>query len=197
MMAYGLALTLALATGAMAQDAPKTDAKAPVKSGLAVGAAIGAFDVVKCGGAAEDGVEVGKQLCYRCRYGGRPQVMVFTRSIGGEIDRLASQLNTAVKSNSAQKLAAFVNLLGKDRENLERNAKDMAKKQDLTMVPVVVPVEFENGPANYGISPDADVTVILAVDGRVAASHAYSENGLNAEGVRAIIADLNKILPRD
>ena len=49
-----------------------------LKSGLKEGDAIGAFDVTKCAGAAEDKVEVGANLCYRCKNGRRPQVMVFT-----------------------------------------------------------------------------------------------------------------------
>ena len=35
------------------------------KSGLPVGTPVEAFDVVKCGGAADDGVKVGAELCYR------------------------------------------------------------------------------------------------------------------------------------
>jgi hypothetical protein len=36
-----------------------------LKSGLAVGKSVPAFDVVKCGGAPKDGVKEGQQLCYR------------------------------------------------------------------------------------------------------------------------------------
>jgi hypothetical protein len=38
---------------------------AELESGLQVGDSVGAFDVVKCSGAVNDGVEVGQQLCYR------------------------------------------------------------------------------------------------------------------------------------
>jgi hypothetical protein len=36
-----------------------------LKSGLQPGQSVGAFDVVKCGGAPNDGVSVGQTLCYR------------------------------------------------------------------------------------------------------------------------------------
>ena len=36
-----------------------------LKSGLQVGDFVGAFDVVKCAGAEDDGVKEGRQLCYR------------------------------------------------------------------------------------------------------------------------------------
>ena len=51
------------------------------KSGLQVGERIGAFYVTKLAGAEDDGVAVGKNLCYRCKNGGRPQVMVFTPTL--------------------------------------------------------------------------------------------------------------------
>jgi hypothetical protein len=49
-----VALTVATAMGAD-----------ELKSGLQVGASVGAFQVVKCGGAPNDGVKEGAQLCYR------------------------------------------------------------------------------------------------------------------------------------
>ena len=36
-----------------------------LKSGLQPGQSVGAFQVVKCGGAPDDGVKVGAELCYR------------------------------------------------------------------------------------------------------------------------------------
>ncbi len=45
---------------------------------LKQGDPIGAFYVTKVAGADEDGVPVGEELCYRCKYGSRPMVMVFT-----------------------------------------------------------------------------------------------------------------------
>lgn len=56
-MLRGLAAAIALmAVAAVAGD--------ELKSGLQVGDAVPAFQVVKCGGA-DDGVKVGQQLCYR------------------------------------------------------------------------------------------------------------------------------------
>jgi len=56
-VAFGLAATVLL--GAVAVQAEE------LKSGLAVGKSVPAFDVVKCGGAPKDGVKEGQQLCYR------------------------------------------------------------------------------------------------------------------------------------
>lgn len=159
-----------------------------IKSGLAAGEGIGAFNVTKVAGAADDGVEVGKELCYRCKYGARPQVMVFTRKGGAEVVSLSKELNAAVAKNSEKQLTAFVNVLG-DKAAAEKTAKELGA--DSAKVPVVVPVENENGPANYGLNPDAEVTVIIASKGKVISSTGYATGKFDAAAVIATVKAVN------
>jgi hypothetical protein len=56
-VAWGITTAVLLGAAACLAD--------ELKSGLPVGKSVPAFDVVKCGGAPEDGVKVGQQLCYR------------------------------------------------------------------------------------------------------------------------------------
>jgi hypothetical protein len=167
---------------------------AELKSGVQPGKQIGAFDVVKCAGSEDDGVDLGTKLCYRCKYGNRPMVMVFSRKADESIGGLVKKLDAAVQKNSDDQLAAFVNLLGDNEDALEAHAKDLGKKLAAPLVPIVVPVEYENGPADYGISPDAEVTVILAVKGKVVANRAYGPGKLNKKAVDEILSDVPKIL---
>lgn len=163
-----------------------------VKSGLQPGDALPAFNVVKCAGADEDGVSVGKELCYRCKYGNRPQVIIFTRSTDENVVALATQMNDLVQKNAEKKLASFVAVIGEDREELEKTATQFGKKNKLVSVPVVVPVEHENGPANYGVSDKAGITVIMAVGSQVKVNHAYAK--VDKDAVKAIVGDVSKIL---
>ena len=159
-----------------------------LKSGLAAGEGIGAFQVVKVAGAEGDGLaENGDQLCYRCKYGPRPQVMVFTRKTDGEVANLTKELNSAVAANSEKKLAAFVNVLNADKGAAEKGAADLAAHADVKNVPVVVPVESENGPANYGLNPDAEVTVIIANKSKVVASMGFAAGKLDAAAVSEVL----------
>lgn len=167
---------------------------AELKSGKQPGDAIGAFDVVKCAGSEDDGVKLGSELCYRCKYGNRPMVMVFSRKADESLTGLVKKLDAAVEKNADEKLAAFVNLLGDNHGALEDNAKKLGKKVNAPNVPIVVPVEYENGPADYGINPAADVTVILAVKGKVVANRAYGPGQLNEKAVEQILSDVPKIL---
>ena len=47
-------------------------ASAEVTSGPQVGESVGAFTVTKVAGNPDDGVAVGKTLCYRCKMGRGP-----------------------------------------------------------------------------------------------------------------------------
>jgi hypothetical protein len=163
-----------------------------IKSGLQAGDDIGAFDVTKLAGAEDDGIEVGKNLCYRCKNGGRPQVMVFTRAADGKVVQLLQKLDGALAENSEKQLRAFVNVMGQDKEAATEHAKSLAESTNAKHIPFVVPNEFENGPDNYGINPDAAVTIILAEKGKVKASHAFSS--ADDVEVESVISDLEKIL---
>jgi hypothetical protein len=166
---------------------------AELKSGLEPGTSIGAFNVVKCAGP-DDGVALGTELCYRCKYGGQPMVMVFTRTADEQVAELVKQLDHELAEHSDKKLAAFVNLLGEDRETLESEAKKFAGDVKAEHVPIVVPVEFENGPADYGINPEAQITVLVAHKGKVTANHAIGADGLDEATVKAILEDVEKIV---
>jgi hypothetical protein len=180
--AFGLAIAMVAGVALAAE----------LKSGLEPGSPIGPFDVVKCAGP-DDSVKVGDELCYRCKYGSRPMVMVFSRTPDDKLATLAKKLDAAIGADSSKKLAAFVNLLGADREVLESKAKEFSTKAKVANVPLVVPVESENGPADYGISPDADVTIIVAKGSKVTANHAFAKGGLNEAGIKAVLADVEKL----
>jgi len=163
-----------------------------MKSGLQTGEKIGAFYVTKPCGAEDDGVEVGENLCYRCRNGGRPQVMVFTRSSDKNVVELIKKLDEAIPENERQQLRAFVNYLGADKTAAKMGVQKLAEDSKAKNVPFVLPNDLENGPANYGLNEDAEVTVILAENGKVKANHsAASAKKLD---VKAVVADLEKIL---
>jgi hypothetical protein len=163
-----------------------------VKSGLGTGEKIPAFIVTKVGGASTDGVAEGKELCYRCKYGARPQVMVFTRVGGEAVAKLTKELNAAVAANEDKQLSAFVNVLNADKTAAEKDAKALAGGSE--KVPVVVPVENENGPANYGINPDAEVTILIANKQTVISSKGFPKGEFKAENVAGIVEEVKAAL---
>ena len=186
-----VAIVLAMAAGTLL-PAHGAESSTELKSGLQPGKQIGAFYVTKCAGAEKDGVEVGKNLCYRCKNGGRPQVMVFTRDWSQPVAGLVKELDSAVAKHEKQQLRAFVNLLGKDKNDLKKAAKSFGETVKAKSIPFVVPNEFKNGPENYGINPQADLTVIIAKGGKVVANHAYAEGKLDKQAVAGILKDVEE-----
>ncbi|EMI22770.1 putative secreted protein [Rhodopirellula maiorica SM1] len=185
-LVLGLALALVSATTAMAEK------PSDVKSGLQPGEKVGPFYVTKCAGAEDDGVDEGKNLCYRCRNGSKPQVMVFTRSSDAKVAELVKKLDEAVKSNEESKLRVFVNVLNEDKDDASDIAKKFVSTTSVKNIPFVVPNENANGPDNYGINPKADVTIVMANEGNVKAN--YAVGNAKKLNVDAVIADLSKIL---
>jgi hypothetical protein len=155
-----------------------------LQSGLQKGAGIGPFYVTKCAGADKDGVAIGKNLCYRCKNGRRPQVMVFTRSSDPKVIALIKGLDKALTANSDSELRAFVNVLGESKDEATNAAKALAKSTAAKNIPFVVPNENENGPDDYGLNSKAEVTIIIASNSKVRSNVAVGKaSKLNVDEV--------------
>jgi hypothetical protein len=120
--------------------------------------------------------------------------MVFARKPDAALASLVKQLDKALVQHADKQLSSFVNLLGEDREALDTSAKEFAKKNELEKVAVVVPIEFEDGPKNFGINPKAEVTVMLYSGLKVKANHAFAPGEFNDKAVETVMADVPKIL---
>jgi hypothetical protein len=187
MRAFTLGLAIVLAGAASLSAAELT-------SGLQPGDLVPAFNVEKCGGAVNDGREVGANFCYRCMLGNKPVVMVFSRKADKSLAQLAKELDKHITKNADQKLSSFINLIGSDPDALKTQAKEFAGTNALENVALVVPDENENGPEEFKINPEAEVTVTIYRNGKVEASHALGAGGLTKEEIKSILADTAKIL---
>ena len=182
----GLALAIGiLATAVRAEE---------FRSGPQVGDLVGAFTVVKAAGAADDGVAVGDELCYRCRMGNRPMVMVFAHTPDAKLAGLVTQLDKLVADNKEKKMGSFVSLLGEKTDELKSAAEAFVAKNKIENIAFVVPEENKTGPSDYNLNDKADVTVLIYREGKVAANHALAAGGLSDEEIKRIIADTGKIL---
>ncbi|EMI22546.1 putative secreted protein [Rhodopirellula maiorica SM1] len=159
--------------------------------GLKQGDPIGVFYVTKIAGAEDDGVDVEQEICYRCRYGSRPMVIVFARQIDGKLTKLVKELDAAVAQNEASHLSGFVTLLGEDAGKLKTLATELAEKTSAKRIPFAVAKESETGPLNYRLSADAPVTIVVASDSQVVSARAYATSEIDVE---AIMADVKSIL---
>ena len=162
-------------------------ASAEVTSGPQVGDRVGAFTVTKVTGNPDDGVVDGKKLCYRCKMGQRPVVMVFARSADESFAKFLKKLEGELEEHADEKLTAFVNMIGTDEESMKKAAAEFVAKHGIKRVAFVIPEDVANGPENFNIAPDADLTVICYKGGEVKANHAFASGGLSEDKIDAIV----------
>ena len=154
---------------------------AELQSGPQPGEYLGAFTVTKAAGAESDGVEVGQQLCYRCRMGNRPMVMVFAHQTDAALAGLVKQLDNLVARNEEKKMGSFVSLLGPEPKQLAEAARQFVETHKIEHIAFVVPAEHAAGPKSYKLNSDADVTVLIYRHGKVMANYAIPAGGLTDE----------------
>jgi len=155
---------------------------------LQVGDDVGAFYVKDVTGPA-----AGTELCYRCRFGDRPVVTIFTRVVDDKLAALLKEVDTVVGQNSDKKMAAFLVVMTDDPAGQEAALTKLAKDAGLKNVPLTT-FEDNNGPRSYRISKEADLTVMMWVDGKVQVNESLSQADLTAERIAALTASTSKIL---
>ena len=160
---------------------------ADLVSGPQPGETVGAFTVTKVAGNATDGVSDGKTLCYRCRMGSRPVVMLFARTGDASLAKLVSELEEEIKEHEAEKLSGFVNMIGGDTDALKAAAAKFVKDNGVERMAFVVPEDAENGPGNLNIAPEADLTVVCYKGGKVQASHAFKKGELSDDAISELV----------
>lgn len=156
--------------------------------GLAVGEGVAPFYVTDVTGPS-----AGEKLCYRCRYGNKPTVSIFARKMTPEIADLTKGIDGVVSANSDKKMAAFVVLMTDKPEETEAALKTVAKEKGITKTPLTT-FDGVAGPEEYKIAADSEVTVVMWVGGKVAASSSFKAGELTKDGVAATIKDTAKIL---
>lgn len=159
-----------------------------LKSGLPIGEKVPAFNVRDITGPSK-----GKTLCYRCQYGARPVVAVFTREMNDTVKDLVTKIDAKVGENKDAKMAAFVVSITEDPDAVEPKLEKLAKDSKIANTPLTI-VEGAAGPPEYKIAKDAEVTVMMWVEGEVKVNQAFAKGKLDKKAVEALVADTKKIL---
>ena len=118
--------------------------------------------------------------------------MIFAREVSDDLTSLVKKIDAATVKNKSARMGSFV-VFCSDEEGLEGKLKDLAKKEDLKKV--VLTIDNPQGPQQYKVAKDADVTVVLYQKHTVKANYAFKKGELHEKDVETIVADLSKILP--
>lgn len=121
--------------------------------------------------------------------------MLFARNINGPLSSLLKQLDSAVAKNKDAELRSVAFFLTDDADATEAKLKELAAKQKLSEnIPLTV-VEGVAGPPAWQINEGADLTVMLYTEGKVVSNFAFKAGELDEKKVKAIVAEIPKILP--
>lgn len=176
----GMAAALLVAGAAFAAE--------EIKSGLPVGEQVPAFNVRDITGPSK-----GTTLCYRCKYGDKPVVTVFTRELSDNVKDLVKKVDAVVGKNEDKQMSAFVVVLTDDPDAVEPKLEALAKDAKLSNTPLTI-IEGQSGPEEYKLSKEAEVTVMMWVEGEVKVNHAYARGKLDKKSVDQLIGETKKIL---
>lgn len=163
-----------------------TWAGTPIRSGLELGQRPGPYSSL-----VVVGTQRGTQHCFVCEAESKPIVVVFARTPSEPVGKLVHQLDGLFKKSTAE-LRGWTTFLAPDAVPLEPKILAWSRKHATGGVPITV---FEDivGPPAYRLAADADVTVTLAADRKVAATYAFRAGELNDAAIAAILQAAAKL----
>jgi len=167
--------------------AENTDAAAGLQSGLKVGEKVPTFYVRAITGPLKN-----KSVCYVCRNGDRPVVMLFIRQITPELKKLLKGIDAEVDQHRAAGLRSFGVFVASDSKELLPQVQTLAFDEKLNL-PLTIAAAPSDGSAGRSIHPDAAVTIILYREQTVVTNFAYRAEELKAEETEAVLKSIRAL----
>jgi hypothetical protein len=162
-----------------------------LQSGLQKGETVPQFYV-----RAVTGPLKGKSVCYVCRNGDRPVVMVLARRIDPELKKLLKDLDAVVDRHRADGLRCFGVFVGDDGRQLAPQIQTLGFDEQLSL-PLTLAVSTGEGPTGQKLHADAAITVVLYRDLTVLANYAYRPGEFHAADRAMILSQTEKLANGD
>ena len=137
------------------------------------------------------GEKAGKKNCLYCSNGGNPVAVVFAREATPAVAKLLKQLDEATVKNGKAEMGSYA-VFCSDKDGLDKTLTKLATEQKLTKL--ILSIDNPAGPEKYGISKDADVTVVLYTEFQVKANPTFRKGELPAAAITKVVADVTKIV---
>ena len=116
-------------------------------------------------------------------------VCVFARKTSEPLASLVKQIDAQIGENG--ELKSFVVLMPKKGEVPAEDLKKLAEQAGIKHVPLTIG-ESPDGPPDYEIAKNADVTVLMWNGQKVKVNHAF-KGELTEADIRSIVADIQKL----
>lgn len=137
-----------------------------------------------------------KTVCYVCRNGARPVVMVLMRDIEHPTASLLQGIDKIVDGHRADGLRSFGVLLSDDSRKATSRVQTLSFNAKLA-VPLTVGSETVGEESCQDVHPDATLTVVLYRKQRVVEAFAFRAGELDKEGVEDVLAAVRVFIEPD
>ena len=159
----------------------------PLQSGLKVGEKVHTFYVRAITGPLKN-----RSVCYVCRNGDRPVVMIFVRKITPDLKRLLKGIDAEIDRHRAAGLRGFGVFLAGDGNELLPQVQTLAFDEKINL-PLTIAAAPSDGSAGGTIHPDAAVTVMLYRDQTVTVNFAYRALELQGREIDRILKGIRAL----
>lgn len=135
------------------------------------------------------GPRKGKSLCYACAFAKHSVINIHTTKLTEELLAVIKGVDEMVSSAAQIKgdsKHAFVVYLTEDIEAATTDLEAIAKKYELTNVPLTIYDEL-TGPPPYKLSKEAEVTIMMWADQKVSKNLAFANKELDEAAVKKIL----------
>jgi len=139
-----------------------------------------------------NGPNAGETTCIFCEYGSDGVAMVFAREVSAPVTQLVKRLDAVTARHGKAGLHSCAIFLSSEAK-LADQLKQLADREKVQHT--ILRTYKPEGPKDYHVARDADVTVVLYLDRMVKANYAFKKGALTAKDIDAIIADVPKIVP--
>ena len=162
-----------------------------LKSGPQVGNRVSTFYVRAVTGSLK-----GKSVCYVCRNGDRPVVMLFVRRVTPELKGLLKGIDAEVDRGRAEGLRSFAVFLPTESNDLYPQIQTLAFDEKIEM-PLTIAAAPTDGSAGGSIHADAAVTIVLYREQTVTANFALRSDELTKNRLEAVFKSIRELAEAD
>jgi len=170
------------------RDSSQTKGASPVDSGRGIGEYVPTFY-----SRVVTGPLMNRSVCYVCRNGQRPVVMVFLREVGKESVPLLKQIDDLVDDHRAEGLRSFGVYVCDDPSEAVPVVQTFSFDNKLSL-PLTVASTAIAEPHCQNIHVDADVTVVLYRNRKVVESFGYERGHVDRTQIQSIKTSIEKLL---
>lgn len=138
------------------------------------------------------GSEAGQTSCQYCDHGARPVAVIFTKAITPEVAQLITKIETVATMINEAPWADSSSCAAMPPGSISKCGPLPGSWGIQSTILTIY--NKTAGPDKYGLSAEADVTVLLYKHLTVKANHAFKNAELTEAAASAILADLAKML---